>query len=214
MSRAGAVVLTAVVLLGACGDDDPPTAGDGAAASTEASGSATSGAGADTSGGMTCPDPGTSPVPGCEAVLVVFPEPLDLAGVESAGEGVRGPPIALWRTDAVCIASPGTTPPATEPVPSRFAYWDADVMMDRRDEAPPATDGGRSQQLRQRFRAEWALAREPGVRFEAAVYHAPAPDGGDGEVLASYRTDGDGTLYLQDHAAALEAVLGPPTGTC
>jgi hypothetical protein len=149
---------------------------------------------------------------------VTFEEPLSLAEVVALAEQAASDTVALWRTDAVCVpvveGPPLQSAPGVEE-PSWFAYVDADVIRDTQNQGPPATNGGWSMAMRDRFVIEWEAAQEPGVTFDGAALLTPPSQSEFSGVahsppLESYVTDA-GVLYLRGHAAAFDP-LGPLYG--
>jgi hypothetical protein len=163
------------------------------------------------------------PVAGGEVVAVTFPTPLSLDEVEALAADAGGEPLALWRVDPVCVADVAGDGPSF-PIesggqrPSSFAYWHGDEAVARQDEGPPATDGGWSTALRERFLQEWDAARAPGVEFVGAAVLVPGSGslaaGEEAVAVPSYRTDGVGVLYLEGHEQALAPRFPPPAAAC
>ena len=155
--------------------------------------------------------PVACPEAGCTVLAVAFEEPLSLDEVVDLADQTATDVVALWRTDPICVPVIDGPPMAeTRDVdePSWFAYVDADVIRETQNPGPPATDGGWSAAMRDRFVVEWNAAQEPGVAFEgAALLSRPSQDELEGVArfleVESYVTDA-GVLYLRGHAAAFE----------
>lgn len=159
---------------------------------------------ADGGGSTTCITDGSVDIPGCVVVVVRFADPVNLAGVEAAAVGASGVPVAVWRTDAVCVHNPSFGAPNRVPTASAFAYWHADQLVERQNEGPPPTDGGYSHGLRDRFEEEWMAASSAGVTFAGAALYLPtaaAPP--DATAIGWYRTDVVGVLYLRGNEQAM-----------
>jgi hypothetical protein len=200
-----AVVVAALLAVGACADD-----GDGDEADAAA------------------PEPCAvfdgAPVEGCEVVGIALPAPLSLEELEALAADAGGEPVAVWRVDAACVDDVAGDGPSFPVEPggqraSAFAYWHADEAVARQGEGPPATDGGWSLALRERFLQEWEAAGAPGVRFTGGALLLPRSaslvDGDGAFPVASYRTDEVGVLYLEGHEHALAPHLpAPDPGAC
>jgi hypothetical protein len=117
----------------------------------------------------TCITDGSVDIDGCVVVVVRFADPVNLAGVEAAAVAANGVPVAVWRTDAVCVHNPSAGAPIGVPTASAFAYWHADQLVERQNDGPPATDGGYSHALRDRIEEEWMAANTAGVTFAGAA---------------------------------------------
>ena len=158
----------------------------------------------------------------CDVIAVEFDVPLSLEQVLDLAVTSRTAVVALWRTDPICVTKVGS-PPATTPggdrEASQFAYVDADHLRRVQDDAPPATDGGWSLAIRDRFVEEWRAATDPGVRFAGAALLTFLPEV-DHPMVSSqsavewYLTDQTDVLYLRRHEAALEAFFGVAQDGC
>src|SRR5688572_16329302 len=103
------LVLTLSLVVAGCGDtkDDAGNVGDN---------------------GRSCDT--ASPDDKCEAVAVQLGGALSLAKVDALAKELGGTPLAIWRTEAVCVTNvgeggPGTTTGASGQQYSQFAYWKA-----------------------------------------------------------------------------------------
>jgi hypothetical protein len=166
-------------------------------------------------GSTTCNTDGSVDIGGCVVVVVRFADPVNLARVEAAALGANGVPVAVWRTDAVCVHNPSRGAPIGVPTASAFAYWHADQLVERQSEGPPPTDGGYSHALRDRIQEEWIAARRAGVTFAGAALYLPtaaAPP--DAAGIEWYRTDVVGVLYLRDHEQAMAPFFPMPRAEC
>jgi hypothetical protein len=155
-------------------------------------------------GSTTCITDGSVDIDGCVVIVVRFADPVNLAGVEAAAVAANGVPVAVWRTDAVCVHNPSAGAPIGVPTASAFAYWHADQLVERQNDGPPATDGGYSHALRDRIEEEWMAANTAGVTFAGAALYLPtaaAPP--DATAIEWYRTDVVGVLYLRGHEQAM-----------
>jgi hypothetical protein len=151
-----------------------------------------------------CISDGSVDIDGCVVVVVRFADPVNLAGVEAAALGAHGVPVAVWRTDAVCVHNPSPGAPIGVPTASAFAYWHADQLVERQNQGPPPTDGGYSHAVRDRIEEEWVAASRAGVTFAGAALYLPtaaAPP--DATAIEWYRTDVVGVLYLRGHEQAM-----------
>ena len=161
-------------------------------------------------------------VDSCHVIAVRLDSPATLDAVRSMATATNADVVALWRSDPVCVADVGSPPGAPPPgrlEPSQFAYVNADVLRDAQDQGPPATDGGWSQAVRDRFVSEWTAALEPGVTFTGAALLAGTPgvehpSFAEQSPVEWYLTDGAAVLYLRNHWAALEPLLPVTQGEC
>lgn len=175
-----------------------------------------------TSPGVSANPPVSCPEAGCVVVGVAFSEPQSLDAVQTGAESAGGDVVALWRTDSVCVPAVGSPPVVDDPdavEPSRFAYANADIIREIQNQGPPATDGGWSQAIRDRFVIEWEAARLPGVTFDGAALLVGSGDvdvtGTSRQVLLdSYLTDETNVLYLRGHEDAFAALFLVPTDSC
>ncbi|MGH9288226.1 MAG: hypothetical protein ACRD0V_08060 [Acidimicrobiales bacterium] len=166
-------------------------------------------------GSTTCITDGSVDIGGCVVVVVRFAEPVNLARVEAAALGANGVPVAVWRTDAVCVHNPSFGSPIGVPTASAFAYWHADQLVERQNEGPPPTDGGYSHALRDRFEEEWIAASRAGVTFAGAALYLPtaaAPP--DATRIEWHRTDVVGVLYLRGDEQAMAPFFPTPQADC
>lgn len=220
--KPAAVLLPAVMLLAACGN--------GASSATTASTIVTTVTGATTTASLGCD---YYDVEGCALYGLVLPAPLATAEALAAVTGLPGVPIAVWRTDFVCVREAGMGAPGPVPtVPSRFAYVDAEGIRERRlatsgNVAPPITGIHISQSFWDRWEDQWAQAQQEGVLVEAvAVYLrreflADGPPAGFRAIVRIpwRRTDTidpsyTGELLLQSEGFPAGYLSEPATVTC
>jgi len=119
-------------------------------------------------------------VEGCTMAGLRLDPPLPLNDALAVASDLYATPIAVYRTDGVCVPSIQFSP-VEEPgrVASRFAYVDADDIARRRMEAvdgglaPPITGLHISQSYWTQWSTEWKLAGRDGVEIEGiAVWMA------------------------------------------
>jgi hypothetical protein len=128
-----------------------------------------------TSGSGSC---GYYDVDGCSVFGLVMVDPLPTAEASAAVADLGGVPIAVWRTDYVCIFHYSMPVGPTYGVPSRFAYVDADNMRERilaaeGSVAPPITGLDSWNRQFDAYLQEWSKAQEPGVLIEAIAVYLP-----------------------------------------
>ena len=156
-----AAILLATLLLGACGDGAVPTT-------------------TTTPPTTAAPECGYYDTVACGLYGLVLPAALPTADALAAVAALPGVPIALWRTDFVCVLETSMGPPGQQvpTSPSRFAYVDAEGIRERRlatsgSVAPPITGLHISASYWNRLEDQWSRAREEGTLVEAVAVWLP-----------------------------------------
>lgn len=221
-----------VLVLNACGGAEEPSADapiliepDTTVAKTPSPAAAPSVGDATISPGRAAPSatPPVSCSPAeCAVVSVKLDEPRSLEGLRELATETGTALVAVWRTDPVCVPAVGRPPGTADPgalETSQFAYVQADLLRQVQNQGPPATDGGWSLAMRDRFVVEWAAAGEPGVRFAGAVLLTPGgeldhPSVDEQAPAHWYLTDETNVLYLRGHGAALAGFFEPTELPC
>lgn len=128
-------------------------------------------------GGGTC---SRDDIDGCTLLGLVFEGPTPLDEALEIAEGFGGEAIAVYRTDAVCVAAVSFSAVPDQPlerVASRIAYVDAEEISVRRLEAtnsglsPPITGLHISQSYWDQWEEEWRLAQREGVLIAAVALY-------------------------------------------
>lgn len=166
LRTSGLAIVILFLALPGCGDDETVLV-DTATGPTESAG--------------TIPD-GTATVctretvEGCTMAGLRFDPPLPLSEALAVASDLGGTPIAVYRTDRVCVPDIQFSP-VDEPgkVASRFAYVDADAIARRRMAAvdgglaPPITGIHISQSYWAQWNSEWSSAQRTGVQIEGVA---------------------------------------------
>jgi hypothetical protein len=161
------LAIVAVFLLAGCGD--------GATTATSQAGSSLG--------------PITREAPSGVVAGLVLKQPVSLDEARLLAGELGGDLIALYRTDHVCVQPITMGMPEWRPEPSRFAYFEAEKIRERRLAAtnaglsPPITGMHISVSYWEHWEDQWTQAQASGVRFEAVGIYLSE------EALAAARSD-------------------------
>lgn len=178
MMRRTGLLLVLILLAAGCGDDAGTTTTPTAPATVAEQTTGTTATTTTTPAGPTSCT--RDDVDGCGVFGFVLPEPLPLDAALEAVAGLPGVPIAVYRTDRVCVLDIDMMPgPEDERVTSAFAYVDARGIRDRRltasnsGLAPPITGLHTSSDYWDQWEDEWDQAQGPGVLIQAVAVYLP-----------------------------------------